>query len=154
MVYRTQGFYVASGNPLQFNDWIDLARVDIRYVNREPGSGVRVLLDEQLSRLGIEYRGLKGYDREATSHLAVASAVARGDADVGIGVEWVARQVPGLEFIPLQKERYDMVIKKEDLEKPFGRAILGLLSSEEFREEVTGMGGYDTSRMGEVIAEI
>lgn len=154
LVFRTQGFYVALGNPLDISRWGDLAKPDTRFVNREPGSGTRVLLDEQLRRLAIDHHQVPGYDNVETTHLAVASWVARGDADVGLGTESVARQVKGLDFIPLQKERYDLVIRKEDLEKPLGKAILTLLRSISFRNEVSGMGGYDVSQMGKLLAEV
>ncbi|MGD0621581.1 MAG: helix-turn-helix transcriptional regulator [Thermacetogeniaceae bacterium] len=154
LVFRTQGFYAAEGNPLGIGRWADLARPDIRFVNREPGSGTRVLLDEQLRKLGIDHHQVPGYDRVETTHLAVASCVARGAADVGLGTESVAGQVKGLDFIPLQKERYDLVMRKEDLDRPYGKAILNLLRSISFRNEVSGMGRYDISQMGKLIAEV
>ncbi len=154
LVFRMQGCYVAAGNPLGINKWADLARPGIRFVNREPGSGTRVLLDEQLRKLGIDHTEISGYSHIETTHLAIASCVARGNADVGLGTETVARQVDGLDFIPLQKERYDLVMRKEDLEKPFGKALLTLLRSTSFRNEVSGMGRYDLSQMGKLIAEV
>jgi putative molybdopterin biosynthesis protein len=154
LVFRTQGFYVALGNPLGIGRWADLARPDIRFVNREPGSGTRVLLDEHLRKSGIDHHQVPGYDNMETTHLAVASCVARGTADVGLGAESVASQVKGLDFVPLQKERYDMVMRREDLDTPYGKAILNLLRSTSFRNEVSGMGRYDLSQMGKMITEI
>ncbi|MGD0152730.1 MAG: helix-turn-helix transcriptional regulator [Thermacetogeniaceae bacterium] len=154
LVFRMQGFYVAAGNPLGINRWADLAKPGTRFVNREPGSGTRVLLDEQLRKLGIDHAEITGYDHIETTHLAIASCVARGNADVGLGTETVARQVEGLDFIPLQKERYDLVMRKESLEKPFGKTMLTLLRSTSFRNEVSGMGRYDLSQMGKLIAEV
>jgi putative molybdopterin biosynthesis protein len=154
LVFRTQGFYVMEGNPLGISGWTELTRADIRFINREPGSGTRVLLDEQLRKLGIDHSQVPYYDNVETTHLAVASCVARGAADVGLGTESVAAQVKGLDFVPLQKERYDLVIRKEDLDKPYGKAILNLLRSTSFRNEVSGMGRYDLSQMGKLIAEV
>ena len=154
LVYRMEGFYVAPGNPKKINDWSDLVRKDVRLVNRERGSGARVLLDENLRKRDIDSRNILGYDEEEMSHLAVASYVARGEADVGFGMEKAAMQVQNVDFIPVQNERYDMVFLKQDLEKPHFQAVLSILKSKAFKNEVSGMGGYDISTMGEVMAEI
>lgn len=153
LVYRNEGFYVQAGNPKEIYDWSDLTKAGVRFINRERGSGARVLLDEQMRKLGINPRHILGYEQEEMSHLAVASCVARGEADVGLGIEKAATQVHDVEFIPLKKERYDMVIRKDDLEKPHFQALLAVLQSTAFRNEVAGMGGYDVSQMGEIIAE-
>ncbi len=154
LVYRNEGFYVTAGNPLEIREWKDLTKPGIRFINRERGSGARVLLDEQLRKLKLEAEHINGYDLEETSHLAVASCVSRGAADVGLGIEKVAFQVQGLDFIPLKKERYDLVIRKSDLTKPYFKCLLAILQSQAFRAEIGGMGGYDLSQMGEIIAEI
>lgn len=154
LCYRMAGFYVPKGNPKQINAWEDLARLDIRLVNREPGAGARVLLDEKLRQLNIQASGILGYDQEEMSHLAVASAVARGAADVGIGIEKAAQQVSGVDFIPLQKERYDLIIRKEDAAKPAFQLLLAILRSEAFRKELQGVGGYDLAKTGQLIAEL
>lgn len=152
-VYRHEGFFVASGNPKNINTWSDLTRPDISLVNREKGSGARVLLDEHLRLHNIDHQLIQGYSNEETSHIAVASCVARGQADVGIGIETVAMQVPNVTFIPLQKERYDLVIYKEDTDKPYFKILLSLLSSFTFRSEIASMGNYDVSHMGDILAE-
>ncbi|WP_425058145.1 hypothetical protein SCACP_27920 [Sporomusa carbonis] len=154
LAYRMEGFYVAAGNPKNITTWTDLTKPDVRMVNRERGSGARVLLDEKLRQLDIDPEFIQGYDHEEMSHLAVASYVARGAADVGLGVEKAAMQVRNLDFVPLQKERYDLVLLRRDLAKPHFQALLAALASPAFREEVAGMSGYDISRMGEQIAEI
>ncbi|MBP2643789.1 MAG: superfamily domain protein [Firmicutes bacterium] len=154
LVYRMEGFYVAPGNPKGITDWADLTRPDVRFVNREPGAGARVLLDEKLRQLDIDSNQISGYNRKEMSHLAVASCVARGDADVGIGTEKAAMQVQQVEFIPLQKERYDFIMLRQDIDKPEFRTLMSILRSNDFRREVDGMGGYDTSRMGEIVAEV
>ncbi len=153
LAYRMEGFYVLKGNPKGVGSWQDLTRHGIRFINRERGSGARVLLDEQLRSHGIDQRDIVGYSQEETSHLAVASSVARGDADVGLGIEKAALQVKEIDFIPLQKERYDLVIRREDADKPHFQALLAVLRSPAFRNEVAGMGGYDLSHTGEIMAE-
>ncbi|EHL04926.1 hypothetical protein SDC9_15342 [bioreactor metagenome] len=153
LVYRMEGFYVAKGNPKKILTWSDLGRADVRFVNRERGSGARVLLDEQLRLAHISHAGVRGYEDEEMSHMAVASRVARGEADVGLGIEKAAMQVSSLDFIPLHKERYDLVLRKEDLAKPHFQALLSILNSESFRNEVAGIGGYDIADMGKVMGE-
>lgn len=153
LAYRMEGFYVAKDNPQNVMCWQDLTRPSVRFVNRERGSGARVLLDEKLRILNIKHEDIIGYDHEEMSHLAVASYVARGEADVGLGAEKAALQVKELDFIPLQKERYDLVIRKEDVDKPQFKLLLSVLKSKSFRNEVLGMGGYDLTHTGEVMAE-
>jgi len=154
LVYRNIGFYVAAGNPKAIHDWQDLIRPEVTLVNRDKGSGVRVLIDEHLRNMHIDSRAIKGYEKEEMSHIAVASAVARGIADVGIGTEKAALQVPGVDFVFLKKERYDLVMYKHDLEKSNFQTLLAILRSDEFKNEVNGMGGYDTSKMGEIVGEL
>jgi len=153
LVYRMEGFYVAKGNPLNITTWNDLTKPDVRFINRERGSGARVLLDEQLRISGINRNDVLGYEDEELTHLAIASKVARGEADVGLGIEKVAMQFINIDFIPLHKERYDLVIRQEDLERPHFQALISILKSSSFRNEVIGIGGYDISRMGEIIAK-
>ncbi len=150
---RMQGFYVAKGNPKNIKDWNDLHRADIAIINREKGSGTRILLDEHLRQMGLSGKSVNGYRRESQSHLAVASTVARGGADLGIGSEKACLQVQGIDFIPLQKEQYDMVIKKEDLTQQAFDTIFEILRSDEFKSELEGLGGYDLTELGKIIAE-
>jgi len=154
LAYRMQGFYVAKGNPKKIQSWADLKRPDITMINREKGAGSRVLLDEHLRLLGIDSRTINGYRRESQSHMALASTVGRGAADVALGNEKIASQVESIDFIPLQKERYELVIKKEDLYLPSIQMMLEILRSDEYKNEVIGIGGYDVSEMGNIVAEI
>ncbi|WP_088185976.1 helix-turn-helix transcriptional regulator [Desulfosporosinus sp. FKA] len=154
LLYRVEGFYVVKGNPKNILTWTDLTKPGVRFVNREVGSGARVLLDEQLRLLKIRRQDIYGYGDEEMTHLAIASKVARSEADVGLGIEKVAMQVNGLDFIPLQKERYDLVIRQEDLERPHFQALMSILKSPAFQNEVSGIGGYDLSLMGQIIAEV
>ena len=151
---RMQGFYVARGNPKNIKVWRDLIRPDVHFINREKGCGTRVLLDEHLRLQGIDRRLINGYEMEEYSHLGVASAVARGEADVGLGSEKAPMQVRGIEFIPLQKERYELVIKQEDLDRPEFRAVIEILQSDSFKAELRGLGDYDLSETGRIVAEI
>lgn len=150
---RLQGFYVRKGNPKGIKGWEDLKREDISLINRERGSGTRVLLDEHLRKLGIQSNNVLGYQRESTSHLAIASTVARGGADIGIGNERSGLQVKGIDFIPLQIESLDLVIKKEDINKAPFQAVFEILRSREFKLELEGIGGYNLDDIGQIIAE-
>ena len=152
LTVRMQGFYVAKGNPKNILSWEDLKREDITLINREKGAGSRVLLDEHLRLLNIYGKSINGYNRETESHLTIASTVSRGIADVGVGIEKIASQVEGIDFIPLQKERYELVIKKEDMDTPIVNAILDILQSDEFKAEFRDIGGYDISEMGNIVA--
>jgi putative molybdopterin biosynthesis protein len=150
---RIQGFYVAKGNPKNIKTWSDLKRPDITIINREKGAGSRVLLDEHLRLLGIYGSSIKGYNRETQSHITAASTVGRGGADVAVGQEKIAKQVESIDFIPLQKERYELVVRKEDMHTLPIQAIIEILRSDEFKMELNGIGGYDTSEMGNIVAE-
>jgi putative molybdopterin biosynthesis protein len=153
LVCRQEGFYVANGNPKGIKGWEDLRRRDITIVNRERGSGARILLDEHLQSMGIQGKRIAGYGRECSSHLTVASTVARGGADLGLGIEKAGLQVKNIEFIPLQQEQYDLVLKKEDESKPVFKDIVEIIRSEEFMLELSGLGGYDLTGIGKIIAE-
>lgn len=152
IAYRTQGFYVKKGNPKNIKDWNDLSRTDITMINREKGSGVRVLLDGKLHSFNMS-NNINGYENEETSHLSVASCIARSGADVGIGNEKVSKQVDNIDFIPLQKERYDLVIKKSNLDNPVYKSIVDILSSKEFKDELEGLGGYDLKDTGKIVGQ-
>jgi putative molybdopterin biosynthesis protein len=152
--YRMQGFYVKKGNPKNIRGWEDLGREDIRLINRRKGSGSRILLDEHLYRLGVPGSAVKGYDSELNSHLTVAAAVANGEADFGLGTERVSRQMDGLEFVPLQKERYDFVIKKETISDPQIQAMLKVIGSPEYFHEISQFSGNDFRDLGKIVAEV
>jgi putative molybdopterin biosynthesis protein len=150
---RVQGFYVPAGNPKGLKGWEDLKRQDLVLVNRERGAGSRVLLDERLRLMGLRAKERPGYDHEEPSHLSVAGAVGRGEADFGVGDSKAVNQVDGVDFIPLQNEQYDLVLKKEDMDLPVAKAIVQILRSPEFRAQFQGMRGYDIKGIGEVVAE-
>ena len=150
---RKHGFYVPQGNPKGITGWADLKRNDITIINREKGSGTRVLLDEKLRLMGIIGDYIKGYSRECKSHLAVASIISRGGADLAIGSESGCKNIPGIEFIPLQTECYDLVIRLADADKQPYRTILEIMSTDAFKLDLKSIGGYDTSETGELIWE-
>ncbi|MGH2845192.1 MAG: molybdopterin biosynthesis protein [Thermoleophilaceae bacterium] len=147
LTHREQGLIVAPGNPLGLAGIEDLLRPGLRYVNRQRGAGTRVLLDHELSRRGIEPGAIEGYAREEHTHLAVAAAVAADRADCGLGVLAAARAF-GLDFVPLAKEPYDLVLERASLEGELLAPLWELLASSDFRAEVDALGGYDTGEMG------
>jgi putative molybdopterin biosynthesis protein len=147
---REQGLIVASGNPLGLSGMEDLALGGIRYVNRQPGSATRALLDYELAGRHISPGSILGYEREEQTHLGVAASVASGRSDCGLGVLAAARAF-GLDFVPVRLEPYDFVLHATSLDDPLLRPFWDLLSSEEFRACVEALGGYDTSEMGKRI---
>jgi putative molybdopterin biosynthesis protein len=153
LLTRKAGFYVKKGNPLNIKHWEDLRRKDIKIVNREKGSGARVLLDESLRKYRIPVSEINGYDNEVTNHVSVASAVAKGDADVGVGIERAANLVKDVDFIPLVNERYDLVILKNDENRELISQVLQILRSDDFKNDLKALGGYDLSQTGQVIYE-
>jgi putative molybdopterin biosynthesis protein len=147
LVHREQGLIVARGNPLGITAIDDLARPELRYVNRQRGAGTRVLLDHELRRRGIDPGAVTGYAREEHTHLAVAAAVAAGRADAGLGVMAAARAFE-LDFVPVTREPYDLVLATETLEDPVTASLWTLLEDPGFRAAVEALGGYGTEEMG------
>jgi putative molybdopterin biosynthesis protein len=150
LVHREQGLLVAPGNPLWLRGIADLARPGLRYVNRQRGAGTRVLLDYELARANIDPATIDGYAREEPTHLAVAAAIAAERADCGMGVRAAARAF-GLDFVPITREPYDLVLERETLEHPLLEPLWQLLGSTAFRSAVEELGGYDTAEMGQRI---
>jgi putative molybdopterin biosynthesis protein len=145
LVHRDQGLIVAPGNPLGLSGIDDLARV--RYVNRQRGAGTRVLLDHELAKRGIDATQVDGYTREEHTHLAVAAAVAAGRADAGLGILAAARAF-GLDFVPVAREPYDLVLRAETMEDPLLAPLWELLERPTFRAEVEALGGYSCAETG------
>lgn len=154
-VERIQGIMMARGNPKRIEGLTDLQRDDVVFVNRQSGAGTRILLDYQLRKLGIAAQTVHGYAREETTHLAVATAIAQGAADCGLGIQ-AAAQALNLDFIPVIEERFDLVIPVEYFESVLLAPMLALLRRRDtaFRDRVTALGGYNTQSMGRVVAEI
>jgi len=152
--YRTQGFYVAAGNPKEIRGWRDLARRDVSILNRGVGSSARILLDGQLHRMNLDPREIRGYDREMKSHLTMAAAIAEGEADLAIGTERISRQIEDLDFIPLLQERFDLAVHREFLETDEGETLLEILRSEAFRKEIQAFSGNNYRDLGKIVAEV
>ena len=153
LVQRIQGLILPKGNPQGIEILDDLTRDGIVFLNRQRGSGTRLLLDYKLNELGIEPDSIQGYDREEYTHLAVAAAVAGGRADVGLGILSAANAM-GLDFVPLLSEQYDLVIPSEHYESERVQFVLSLIRGDSFRAEVNALGGYETATMGHVVAEL
>jgi molybdate-binding protein/DNA-binding transcriptional regulator YhcF (GntR family) len=150
LVQRVQGLMLPRGNPKHINGIADLKSPDVTFVNRQKGSGTRMLLDSQLLSLGISPDEVKGYEREEKTHVAVANAVVRGQADVGLGAQSAA-MAASLDFIPLVKERYDLITLKETLNRPpFGR-VLDVVREDGFKKMVSSLAGYDLSDTGTMV---
>jgi putative molybdopterin biosynthesis protein len=149
---RVQGLVVRVGNPRGITSLSDLVRDDVQFVNRQRGSGTRVLLDYQLRSLGLDPRGIPGYEREEFTHLAVAAAVASGAADSGLAILAAARALD-LEFVPLFSEQYQLVIPRHHYESDLLAPVLDILRGQDFRTLVDALGGYDTANMGHVVWE-
>lgn len=145
---RSQGLMVAPGNPLGISGITDLARPEVRFVNRQRGAGTRLLLDYELRRHGLDAGAVQGYGRELYTHMAVAVAVATGAADAGMGILAAARAM-GLEFVPLAWERFDLAIPEEHLSLPAVGEVLEVLERADFQSAVTELGGYDLSGTGD-----
>ena len=153
LVGREQGLIVGPGNPKKLRTLADLGQPGVTFVNRQRGAGTRVLLDFEIGKIGLRPEEIRGYEREEYTHLAVAAAVASGVADCGLGIAAAARALD-LEFIPLFKERYDLVLPHEHYTSPLLRPLLDLLHDARFREQVAALPGYDVSLMGNVAAEV
>lgn len=149
-VLRKAGLYVQKGNPKNIQGWEDLKRTDILIINREKGSGARVLLDEQLRLLGVNPADVKGYSDIATDHYAVASQVSSGQADAGIGAQHAAH-MGNVDFIPLIDEQYDIVVLKKH--EQLLKAVKEILNSEEYKANLSHLNGYETKLTGKVIAQ-
>jgi len=147
LVHRDQGLIVAAGNPLGLAGIGDLTRADVRYVNRQRGAGTRVLLDHELAQRGISPGDVGGYAREEPTHLAVAAAIAAGRGDAGLGIMAAARAF-GLDFVPVTREPYDLVVTPDAMDSPLLAPLWALLHSDRFQAAVTELGGYTTKEMG------
>jgi putative molybdopterin biosynthesis protein len=146
-----EGLVVASGNPKGVKKIEDLARKNVKFVNREPGSGSRGLLDQLLEKAGMEAQKVQGYERIAFGHLAAAYFVLSGDADVCLATRSAA-QTFGLDFVPLHSERYDLVMRKKTADLPAVKAFLDVLQRAALRRKLEVLAGYDTSNTGTLVA--
>jgi molybdate transport repressor ModE-like protein len=150
MVLRTQGLIVPRGNPRRLATLADLTQPGVRFVNRQIGSGTRVLVDELLRRAGIDPRAIAGYDSGEFTHAAVAAFVASGMADVAFGIEPAARQFR-LDFVPLVQERYMLAVPRDRLRLAAVQELVALLQREEFAALISGVPGYAPDHPGQVV---
>ena len=151
LVNRRQGLLVKKGNPKNISGFNDLLRHDVTFINRQPGSGTRLLLDKCLKEQGISSAGIKGYERDEYTHMAVASAVLTGLADTGLAI-YASSKALDLDFIPIASERYDLAIPGEFMDTEMIITVLQIIrEDEEFKSLVLSLGGYDISDMGNVL---
>lgn len=152
MAYRQQGFMVQKGNPKNILEIKDLIRNDVHLINRQKGSGTRVLLDYLLKKSDINPAEIQGYNQEEFTHLMIASAVSNKRVDVGLGI-FSAAKAFDLDFVPLIKERYDLIIPEKYFNSPGIKEILKVIKTDSFKKQVNGLGGYDLSHCGEVLTK-
>src|SRR5207237_4201136 len=146
-----EGLVLTPGNPKRIRKVEDLARKNVRFVNREPGSGSRALLDRLLNQNGMDSDRIQGYGRVAYGHLAAADCVVSGEANVCLATHSAAKAF-GLDFIPLHGERYDLVMRRRTADLPAVKAFLDVLQRDTLRRKLEVLAGYDTSETGAVIA--
>ena len=149
-VGRQQGLMVAKGNPLNIQKFSDIARNGIRYVNRQNGSGTRILTDYLCRQNNLDTASIYGYDREELTHTSVAAQIASSSADAGMGI-YSAAKLYDLDFIPICIEEYDLIIPDHAWDTPMVGQLLSILKSDAFREKLLRLGGYTLENPGEVI---
>jgi len=149
LVTRTQGLFLARGNPKQIRSFADLGRPGVTFINRQRGSGTRLLIDQLLENAGVDYQRLDGYQTEEFTHAAIAAYVASGMADAGFGVEPAARQF-ALDFLPMAKERYFLICRNESLDLPESRELIGLIRGQAFLDLIAELPGYSAPRAGQI----
>jgi putative molybdopterin biosynthesis protein len=150
LVFRDFGLIVPRGNPLKICSVADMARGDVKIVNRQEGSGTRMFFDGELKRLGINSADVRGYGDEVATHNEAALAVFSGSSDAAMGI-FTAAHMLGLDFVHLAKERFDLIIPRESIAQAPIDALLQVIRSEDFKAKVNRMGGYDTSVTGQLI---
>ncbi|MFT9497872.1 molybdopterin biosynthesis protein [Anaerosolibacter sp.] len=149
-VKRIQGFILQKGNPKNIKNFHDLIRDDIQFVNRQRGAGTRILVDYRLKESKVDIEAISGYEREMTTHMAVAAAVASGAADVGVGVLSAAKALD-LDFIPIGDEAYDFAVPQKYLDNGVIELFIHVLKSQALKESLEELGGYKLDHTGEII---
>jgi putative molybdopterin biosynthesis protein len=153
LFHRDLGLVVWTGNPRKVGGAGDLGRRGLRFVNRQPGSGTRVFTEDALAMAGVEQSAVVGYREEVSTHWAVALRILRGEADVGVGTR-AGAPTPRPGFVPLTRERFDLVVPKESFFQPPVQALLEAIRSERFRRGLERLGGYDWASTGRVLGEV
>ena len=149
LVHRSQGLIISSGNPKNIKGIGDLIRPDVTFINRQGGSGTRILLDYKLAEMAIDPASISGYDQEEFTHMSVAVAVLSGTVDAGLGI-YAAAKALNLEFIPVVTEEYELVIPETHFNTSNVGMLLEVINSVEFKERVNQLGGYNTEKTGQV----
>ncbi|MGB9700966.1 MAG: substrate-binding domain-containing protein [Thermodesulfobacteriota bacterium] len=147
---RELGFLVAPGNPLRIKGFPDLARQKIKFINRQEGSGTRVLLDYNLQKLQISSSLIKGYENEVYTHFEVGLSILSREADVGIATIAISKLL-GLSFVPITQERFDMVLDQATFFDQKIQAFIEILNSPDFRRRVEPISNYDFKNSGRII---
>ncbi len=150
LVMRDQGLIIPQGNPKGIRGIEDLVRDDITFINRQGGSGTRILLDYNLKNLNLDAGAIKGYENEEFTHMSVAVAVLSGTVDVGLGI-YAAAKALNMDFIPVVTEEYDLVIPDKYFESENIQILLETINTGEFKKRVQALGGYSTEKTGEII---
>ncbi|MFZ0725800.1 MAG: substrate-binding domain-containing protein [Desulfobacterales bacterium] len=150
LVFREQGLIVLPGNPKKINRIEDLAREDVTLINRQAGSGTRILLDYRLQESGLDPGRVQGYGTEEFTHMSVAVAVLSGTADAGLGICAAARALK-LDFVPIVTERYDLVVPDLFFETRNFQVLLEVIRGSAFKKRVAALGGYGTDRTGDIL---
>lgn len=153
LAVRRQGLFVARGNPLNIKGLHDLTRPNVRFVNRQAGSGTRMLLELMLSNASIPADAISGFENSEFTHSAVAAYIASGMADVGIGVQTAAQRF-GLDFVPLVRERYFLALNNAALEDPMMQQVLEILGSDALRQAINALPGYDAEHTGTLLSPV
>jgi len=151
LAVRHQGLFVAPGNPLRITGLADLARPDVRFVNRQVGSGTRMLLELMLADAGIATHAIAGFNSAEFTHSAVAAYIASAMADVGIGVRTAAERFR-LDFLPLVRERYFFAVRRDALDDPLLRQLVAVLQTPQYHERVNELTGYDAADTGRILS--
>jgi len=150
LFYRELGWVVPKGNPKEIESVRDLARPKLRFINRQPGSGTRIYFDQQLARARMSGKKILGYDETVSTHLDVALRVLSGRCDAGLATRTTAHLL-GLDFVPLTRERFDMLVPKDRFFTRGMQSVLGIVGSLEFRHRVGALGGYDVTESGRIV---
>jgi molybdate transport repressor ModE-like protein len=150
LAVRTQGLFVSPGNPKNIQSLQDLTRQGVRFVNRQAGSGTRMLLELMLAGANISPNDIEGYPSNEFTHSAVAAYIASGMADVGVGVQTAAHRF-GLDFVPLVRERYFMALPIAMMEDPLIQHVISVVQSKHFRDVINGLAGYDAADTGKIL---
>lgn len=151
LAVRNTGLFVQAGNPKGIHGIADLARPDVRFVNRQVGSSTRHLVELMLERAGVSTDRVQGYETSEFTHMAIAAHIASAMADTGVGVETAARRF-GLDFIQLARERYFFAVRKAELKTPAMRELLDLMRSPGFQDDVGQLAGYDGAEVGQLMS--